>query len=323
MQRRIIQKEFKCGIDFAILYTVVVKNMKKVLCSHCETSFPIDTISRRICCPVCNTSLELKRGIFENHFIGVKKRKPSRDWELPNSVMLTYSLIKKSLKKKKPIISMNTLVGIVFFIFGLTLIGYNIFWIVKDPITSVANADDKIIDDITAYIKFNLPEKELTNIKSHSLFMNYSFQEELKKNRNVFGSVDEDFRLPFDVKPSSTFGYRVHPTSGKKKFHRGIDLPRTYNSKIRPALSGTVIFSGQKNGYGNLIVVNHNNGYTTFYGHNSVNLVKKGDYVDQSAVIGLVGDTGLTTGPHLHFELRKNDVPLNPIKFLHLLNTDK
>ncbi len=296
--------------------------MKKILCSQCETSFPIEKLTGRVRCPVCTTILDVKRGLFENHFIGVKSKKHSLYWELPDSVTIPYSELKKNLKKRIPLVSMNTLVGIVFFIFGLTLIGYNIFWIVKDPVTIVANADDRVLDDITEYIKFNLPEKELNNIKSHSFFINYSFQEELKKNKEILGTVDEDFKLPFDVKPSSTFGYRVHPTSGKKKFHRGIDLPRTYNSKIRPALSGTIIFAGRKNGYGNLIIVGHHNGYTTFYGHNAVNLVQKGDYVDQSTVMALVGDTGNTTGPHLHFELRKNDVPLNPIQFLHLLNKD-
>jgi murein DD-endopeptidase MepM/ murein hydrolase activator NlpD len=219
---------------------------------------------------------------------------------------------------------MNTLVGIVFFIFGLTLIGYNIFWILKDPVTSVANADDEVIDDITEYIKFNLPQKELASIKSHSSFINYFFQEELKKNNGyVLRNGDEDFRLPFDEKPSSTFGYRVHPKSGKVKFHHGMDFPRTYNSKIRPALSGIVIFSGQKNGYGNLIILKHRNGFTTYYGHNSANLVKEGDYVDQGTVIGLVGDTGYTTGPHLHFELRKDGVSLNPSKFVHLISADR
>ncbi len=293
--------------------------MKKILCSHCETSFTVES-TRNVRCPSCSLPLVIKRGLFENHFIGVKRKKKIFHRGLSHTLDYTYHLFRNSIRKRLELISMNTLVGIVFFIFGLTLIGYNIFWIVKDPNGSVANADDKIIDDITEYIKFNIPHVDLNNIKNHSSFINYSFQEELKKNSHLIGAEDENFRLPFNVQPSSKFGYRVHPISGKMKFHRGIDLPRTYNSKIRPALSGTVIFSGQKSGYGNLIIIEHSNGYTTYYGHNSTNLVKPGDYVDQATVIGLVGDTGNVTGPHLHFELRKNDIPLNPLQFIHLFN---
>ena len=115
---------------------------------------------------------------------------------------------------------------------------------------------------------------------------------------------------------SSPYGFRKDPFNKKKRFHTGIDIPRRYRSSIKALMSGTVIFSGYKGGYGNLVIVKHRNGLKTYYGHNAKNTVLKGAKIKSGEVIAYVGMTGRTTGPHLHFEVRKNNVPIDPINFL-------
>ena len=106
---------------------------------------------------------------------------------------------------------------------------------------------------------------------------------------------------------TSPFGYRKHPILGKYKFHTGIDIGAWSGTNILAANSGTVIAAIQSNtGYGNHIMIDHGSGIVTLYAHASKLLVKKGDKVLRGQVIALVGSTGMSTGPHLHFEVRKN-----------------
>jgi LysM repeat protein len=127
----------------------------------------------------------------------------------------------------------------------------------------------------------------------------------------------KDFMLPmFNTKITSDFGQRVHPLFGMLKFHEGIDLKQKYGAPVRAACDGKIIYAGWAEGYGKLIIVKHHKGYTTYYGHLSKIRVKVGQYVFKGQVIGNVGTTGWTTGPHLHFEVRKDGVPINPKKIL-------
>jgi murein DD-endopeptidase MepM/ murein hydrolase activator NlpD len=100
-------------------------------------------------------------------------------------------------------------------------------------------------------------------------------------------------------------------------YHRAIDLPAPAGTPIYAADGGTVIFAGWTNvGYGYLVVIDHGNGFTTWYAHQSQYLVDNGDVVTQGQLIGYVGSTGRSTGPHLHFEVRYNGVPYNPLSYL-------
>ncbi len=129
-------------------------------------------------------------------------------------------------------------------------------------------------------------------------------------------SVDANIpMLPF-VKISSGFGVRKHPLSGKIKSHRGIDLPLAAGTPILAPANGIVIFAGWKNGFGNVIKIDHGNGYETLFAHNSINLVHTGERVTVTTTIAKVGATGWATGPHIHFEIRLNGTILNPINFL-------
>lgn len=115
---------------------------------------------------------------------------------------------------------------------------------------------------------------------------------------------------------SSSYGYRADPFTGGAAFHAGLDFPGPMGSPIYAAAQGRVTFVGQKQGYGNCIEVTHGNGLMTRYGHLSGFRARTGQDVEAGAVIGAMGSTGRSTGPHLHFEVRVNDRPVNPRPFL-------
>ncbi|HPS85419.1 MAG TPA: M23 family metallopeptidase [Spirochaetota bacterium] len=115
---------------------------------------------------------------------------------------------------------------------------------------------------------------------------------------------------------TSGFGIRTHPFSGDKKFHCGLDIGAEEGTVVKSAGDGTVIFSGWKDAYGNMIVISHKNNYLTIYAHNSKNLVDVNEKIKKGQKIGLSGKTGAVTGAHLHFEIRKGIVPLNPLRIL-------
>lgn len=115
---------------------------------------------------------------------------------------------------------------------------------------------------------------------------------------------------------SSGFGYRADPFNGEGAFHAGLDFKGPVGAPIYAAAKGTVTFAGVKQGYGNCIEVSHGNGLLTRYAHMSAFRARVGQPVEAGAVIGAIGSTGRSTGPHLHFEVRINDRPVNPRPFL-------
>lgn len=124
--------------------------------------------------------------------------------------------------------------------------------------------------------------------------------------------------------PSRGTGRFLWPTIGRisspfgkrgREFHTGVDIAAPVGTPVKAADSGTVTFAGWNGGYGRLIIVDHGNGFTTYYAHNSKLLVGVGDKVEKGQTISLVGNSGRSTGPHLHFEIRKNGEPLNPLNF--------
>lgn len=116
---------------------------------------------------------------------------------------------------------------------------------------------------------------------------------------------------------SSRFGYRLDPFTRRRAFHPGLDLAPGYGASVTASMSGIVTHAGRMGGYGNLVVIRHSNGFQTRYGHLSRIRVKRGRYVSQGQVIGNVGSTGRSTGPHLHFEIRKNGKAENPLRYIH------
>ena len=115
---------------------------------------------------------------------------------------------------------------------------------------------------------------------------------------------------------SSGFGYRDDPFDGSAAFHAGLDFRGPVGAPIHAAAKGVVSFAGQREGYGNVIEISHGNGLVTRYAHMSAFLSAPGQQVAAGDVIGAIGSTGRSTGPHLHFEVRLNDRAVNPRPFL-------
>ncbi|MGB7440816.1 MAG: peptidoglycan DD-metalloendopeptidase family protein [Coleofasciculaceae cyanobacterium] len=134
------------------------------------------------------------------------------------------------------------------------------------------------------------------------------------RSRGVFGTGQLVF--PNDSDITSEFGWRLHPVLGTSRFHAGIDFGGSYGSTIRAADRGTVIFAGWYGGYGYAVIVDHGGGLATLYGHTSKLYVSEGQTVQQGEAIAAVGSTGLSTGPHLHFEVRKEGEPVDPMMYL-------
>ncbi|NLV24249.1 MAG: M23 family metallopeptidase [Deltaproteobacteria bacterium] len=121
---------------------------------------------------------------------------------------------------------------------------------------------------------------------------------------------------PVRGRVSSHFGVRKSPFSGRQIFHEGIDIAAPAGTPVFASAKGTVSTASYAAGYGNLIVIDHGNGYQTAYGHNSKIFVKVGQQVKKGQKIAAVGSTGRSTGPHLHYEVRLHGKPVNPRKFL-------
>jgi murein DD-endopeptidase MepM/ murein hydrolase activator NlpD len=115
---------------------------------------------------------------------------------------------------------------------------------------------------------------------------------------------------------SSRYGKRNDPFTGKQDFHKGLDFAGKKGSEVIAVGDGVVSWAGVKSGYGKLIEINHGNGYATRYGHNQSNLVKIGDTVKKGQQIALMGSTGRSTGPHVHFEVLHDGKAVNPSKFV-------
>ncbi len=113
---------------------------------------------------------------------------------------------------------------------------------------------------------------------------------------------------------TSRFGFRRHPIFRIRQFHQGLDVSAARGTPVKAAYGGTVLFAGWYGGYGKLVILDHGQGTSTLYGHLSAILVSPGQRVPQGHVIGRVGSTGYSTGPHLHFEVRQNGKPVDPTR---------
>jgi murein DD-endopeptidase MepM/ murein hydrolase activator NlpD len=122
--------------------------------------------------------------------------------------------------------------------------------------------------------------------------------------------------IPLRAPVTSPFGWRNHPIFGVRKFHTGVDLAGPNHSAIRAADGGNVLFTGWYGGYGKVVIISHGNGMATLYAHLSRTAVNVGDNVTKGDVIAYEGTTGFSTGPHLHFEVRVNGKPNNPLNYV-------
>ncbi len=143
--------------------------------------------------------------------------------------------------------------------------------------------------------------------------------EEQKKKNSTFVGGKYQFPCPGYTRISSEFGLRKHPILKQSRSHKGLDMAAPTGTKIYAANGGTVIKSGYNSGgYGNYVVIDHGGGQATLYGHMSQRKVESGQQVERGQLVGLVGSTGLSTGPHLHFEVIINGSPVNPRQYINV-----
>lgn len=142
--------------------------------------------------------------------------------------------------------------------------------------------------------------------------------EGVETSKNIREKKKVEFTAPLYGRISSDFGYRQHPVGGNRHFHTGIDIAAPEGTPVRAAAEGKVIFVGKRGGSGNCVILRHYDGYRSYYLHLSKIKVKRGEWVDRGDLIGWVGSTGVSTGPHLHFEIRKNGKPRDPLKLVKL-----
>ena len=133
---------------------------------------------------------------------------------------------------------------------------------------------------------------------------------QLKQDMHPTGTPVEDAWM------SSGFGYRTDPVSGSREFHSGVDFAGREGLEVISVAAGIVTWSGKRWGYGYLVEINHGNGYVTRYAHNKKNLVEIGDKVAKDQTIALLGSSGRSTGPHVHFEVLKDGHVVNPWKLI-------
>ncbi len=129
-------------------------------------------------------------------------------------------------------------------------------------------------------------------------------------------SINGIFTAPVNGRITSGFGLRVHPILKTSRMHNGIDYGASAGTAIRAAGSGTVVWAGPRGGYGNAVIIDHGNTLATLYAHQSRVAVSVGSVVQRGQTIGYVGSTGFSTGPHLHFEVRRLGTPVNPTLYL-------
>lgn len=155
--------------------------------------------------------------------------------------------------------------------------------------------------------------EELKHQVAESMASVAEIREYMAKERDVYRATPQGF--PVDGRLSSGFGMRVHPRYGRRQFHSGIDLTAERGTPVHATADGIVSFSGWSKGSGNIVVIEHGQGFSTVYAHNTKNLIKVGQTVKRGQEIATTGSTGVSTGPHVHYEIWKNGECVNPETF--------
>ena len=174
------------------------------------------------------------------------------------------------------------------------------------------------MQDYNVFVTHQLTN-EVQYIKENTLMI------EKKMRRHI--DVSRQYKAWFDQTPSiwpiygyvrSGYGWRIHPLKRSRQFHKGIDIPAWVGAPVQATADGHVDFSGWGGGYGWIVVLSHQFGYKTIYAHLSEIEVYRGSKVSKGQIIGKVGTSGLSTGPHVHYEIRRRQKALEPTRYLNL-----
>jgi len=136
----------------------------------------------------------------------------------------------------------------------------------------------------------------------------------IKEQQNILASTPAI--RPATGWTTSRFGYRTSPFTGRREFHKGFDISNRKGHPIIATANGTVTFTGKKGSYGNIVVIDHGHGMVTRYAHNDKILVKRNNKIKRGDTISLIGNTGRSTGNHVHYEVHLNGIPVNPEKYI-------
>ena len=155
---------------------------------------------------------------------------------------------------------------------------------------------------------------QINNAVKTQVFDFTNLIKELEQKRNLLASTPSI--RPVNGWITSKFGYRKSPFTGRKEFHAGLDIANKSGTKLIATANGRISYAARKAYIGNMIIIDHGFGRVTKYGHLKKILVKRGQKVKRGDVIGLIGNTGRSTGPHVHYEVRINGTPVNPLKYI-------
>jgi murein DD-endopeptidase MepM/ murein hydrolase activator NlpD len=178
--------------------------------------------------------------------------------------------------------------------------------------------DPTLPEDALMQREYSQLDSKLTGLHQNSLYVEQMLQDlyELLADKRAFLAA-----LP-TLKPvvgyfTSGFGVRHSPLGdGRVKMHEGVDIANHLGTQVHAPADGIVIFAGVKAGYGNTLIIDHGYGLETWYGHTKQLLVSKGQRVKKGDAIALLGSTGRSTGPHLHYEVRVNGTPVDPLSYI-------
>jgi len=174
----------------------------------------------------------------------------------------------------------------------------------------------------------NLPQGVVSDQVLHSSLKNRQLRSKLDFTHSSFKQIQDyvryrhnlwehtPFVLPAKGMVTSGFGYRMHPVTGRQALHEGLDISNSRWTPIYAPANGMVTTSNPNGNFGNLVVIDHGNGYVTKYGHLTKIMVAKGELVKRDGLIGYMGSTGRATGTHLHYEVHRDGTPQNPEKYI-------
>jgi murein DD-endopeptidase MepM/ murein hydrolase activator NlpD len=158
-------------------------------------------------------------------------------------------------------------------------------------------------------------EKQERALEAESESIRAELRELVNKYKQTVHGTGQ-FIWPIDGRVTSPFGYRIHPIFKIRKMHTGVDISGSSGTPIRAGDTGVVIYAGWRGGYGKTVIISHGGGLTSLYAHMSSISASVGQAVARGDVVGKVGSTGYSTGPHLHFEVRVDGGPVNPLNYL-------